>query len=316
MMRKGLSMNRKPTQLRGAALLMLTALIWGTAFVAQSVGMDHLGPFAFTAVRNYIGFVTLLPVIALAARMRTGKAEEEPNAPVLKKWTMPLWGTACGLLLGSATLLQQAGMQTASPGKAGFLTALYIVIVPVLGIFLGRRPGWKVWTGVVLALIGAYLLSVKGGEGIATGDLLVIGSAVVFSLHILVVDFVPAGVDGVKLSCVQFLVAALLSTVLALLFEKFTLSDVLSAWVPLLYTGVISSGVGYTLQILGQRTVNPTVASLILSLESVFAAFAGWVLLSQPLSLKELVGCALVFAAVVLAQLPGRKGEKQKVKSK
>lgn len=309
-------MNRKPTQLRGAALLMLTALIWGTAFVAQSVGMDHLGPFAFTAVRNYIGFVTLLPVIALAARMRTGKAEEEPNAPVLKKWTMPLWGTACGLLLGSATLLQQAGMQTASPGKAGFLTALYIVIVPVLGIFLGRRPGWKVWTGVVLALIGAYLLSVKGGEGIATGDLLVIGSAVVFSLHILVVDFVPAGVDGVKLSCVQFLVAALLSTVLALLFEKFTLSDVLSAWVPLLYTGVISSGVGYTLQILGQRTVNPTVASLILSLESVFAAFAGWVLLSQPLSLKELVGCALVFAAVVLAQLPGRKGEKQKVKSK
>ena len=309
-------MNRKPTQLRGAALLMLTALIWGTAFVAQSVGMDHLGPFAFTAVRNYIGFVTLLPVIALAARLRTGKAEEEPNAPVLKKWTMPLWGTACGLLLGSATLLQQAGMQTASPGKAGFLTALYIVIVPVLGIFLGRRPGWKVWAGVVLALIGAYLLSVKGGEGIATGDLLVIGSAVVFSLHILVVDFVPAGVDGVKLSCVQFLVAALLSTVLALLFEKFTLSDVLSAWVPLLYTGVISSGVGYTLQILGQRTVNPTVASLILSLESVFAAFAGWVLLSQPLSLKELVGCTLVFAAVVLAQLPGRKGEKQKVKSK
>lgn len=309
-------MNRKPTQLRGAALLILTALIWGTAFVAQSVGMDHLGPFAFTAVRNYIGFVTLLPVIALAARLRTGKAEEEPNAPVLKKWTMPLWGTACGLLLGSATLLQQAGMQTASPGKAGFLTALYIVIVPVLGIFLGRRPGWKVWAGVVLALIGAYLLSVKGGEGIATGDLLVIGSAVVFSLHILVVDFVPAGVDGVKLSCVQFLVAALLSTVLALLFEKFTLSDVLSAWVPLLYTGVISSGVGYTLQILGQRTVNPTVASLILSLESVFAAFAGWVLLSQPLSLKELVGCTLVFAAVVLAQLPGRKGEKQKVKSK
>lgn len=309
-------MNRKPTQLRGVALLMLTALIWGTAFVAQSVGMDHLGPFAFTAVRNYIGCVTLLPVIALAAKLRTGKPEEAENAPVLKKWTMPLWGAACGLLLGSATLLQQTGMQTASPGKAGFLTALYIVIVPVLGIFLGRRPGLKVWAGVVLALIGAYLLSVKGGEGIATGDLLVIGSAVVFSLHILVVDFVPAGVDGVKLSCVQFLVAALLSTVLALLFEKFTLSDVLSAWVPLLYTGVISSGVGYTLQILGQRTVNPTVASLILSLESVFAALAGWVLLSQPLSSRELVGCALVFVAVVLAQLPGRSAENQKVKSK
>ena len=156
--------------------------------------------------------------------------------------------------------------------------------MPVLGVFLGRRPGLKVWAGVVLALVGAYLLSVKGGEGIATGDLLVIASAVVFSLHILVVDFVPAGVDGVKLSCVQFLVAGLLATVLALLFESFTFSDILAAWVPLLYTGIISSGVGYTLQILGQRTVNPTVASLILSLESVFAVLAGWVLLGQPLS--------------------------------
>ena len=202
-------------------------------------------------------------------------------------------------------------MQTASPGKAGFLTALYIVIVPVLGVFLGRRPGLKVWVGVVLALVGAYLLSVKGGEGIATGDLLVIASAVVFSLHILVVDFVPAGVDGVKLSCVQFLVAGLLATVLALLFESFTFSDILAAWVPLLYTGIISSGVGYTLQILGQRTVNPTVASLILSLESVFAVLAGWVLLGQPLSPRELVGCALVFAAVVLAQLPQKKPKVQ-----
>lgn len=257
-------MERNRTQLRGAALLMLTALIWGTAFVAQSVGMDHLGPCAFTAVRNYIGCVALLPV-----------------------------------------------MQTASPGKAGFLTALYIVIVPVLGVFLGRRPGLKVWAGVVLALVGAYLLSVKGGEGIATGDLLVIASAVVFSLHILVVDFVPAGVDGVKLSCVQFLVAGLLATVLALLFESFTFSDILAAWVPLLYTGIISSGVGYTLQILGQRTVNPTVASLILSLESVFAVLAGWVLLGQPLSPRELVGCALVFAAVVLAQLPQKKPKVQ-----
>ena len=282
-------MERNRTQLRGAALLMLTALIWGTAFVAQSVGMDHLGPCAFTAVRNYIGCVALLPVIAFASRLRKGKPEDdgEQVPPAKARKRLALWGAACGLLLGSATLLQQAGMQTASPGKAGFLTALYIVIVPVLGVFLGRRPGLKVWAGVVLALVGAYLLSVKGGEGIATGDLLVIASAVVFSLHILVVDFVPAGVDGVKLSCVQFLVAGLL------------------------YTGIISSGVGYTLQILGQRTVNPTVASLILSLESVFAVLAGWVLLGQPLSPRELVGCALVFAAVVLAQLPQKKSKVQ-----
>lgn len=162
--------------------------------------------------------------------------------------------------------------------------------------------------GVVLALVGAYLLSVKGGAGIASGDLLVIASAVVFSLHILVIDFVPAGVDGVRLSCVQFLVAGAFALVLALFLETFTWRDILSAWVPLLYTGVVSSGVGYTLQILGQRTVNPTVASLILSLESVFAALAGWEILGQALSLRELFGCALVFVAVILAQLPSKKG--------
>lgn len=300
-------MGNETRQLRGGAMLMLTALIWGTAFVAQSVGMDYLGPCAFTAVRNFIGCVALLPVIGLASRMRCG-AQPEEAAPAPGKKALFGWGAACGLLLGGATLLQQAGMQTASAGKAGFLTALYIVIVPVLGIFLGRRPGLKVWMGVVLALVGAYLLSVKGGAGIASGDLLVIASAVVFSLHILVIDSVPAGVDGVRLSCVQFLVAGAFALVLALFLETFTWRDILSAWVPLLYTGVVSSGVGYTLQILGQRTVSPTVASLILSLESVFAALAGWAILGQALSLRELFGCALVFVAVILAQLPSKKG--------
>ena len=300
-------MGNETRQLRGGAMLMLTALIWGTAFVAQSVGMDYLGPCAFTAVRNFIGCVALLPVIGLASRMRSG-AQPEEAAPAPGKKALFGWGAACGLLLGGATLLQQAGMQTASAGKAGFLTALYIVIVPVLGIFLGRRPGLKVWMGVVLALVGAYLLSVKGGAGIASGDLLVIACAVVFSLHILVIDSVPAGVDGVRLSCVQFLVAGAFALVLALFLETFTWRDILSAWVPLLYTGVVSSGVGYTLQILGQRTVSPTVASLILSLESVFAALAGWAILGQALSLRELFGCALVFVAVILAQLPSKKG--------
>lgn len=300
-------MGNETRQLRGGAMLMLTALIWGTAFVAQSVGMDYLGPCAFTATRNFIGCVALLPVIALASRLRSGVQPEEA-APTPEKKALFGWGAACGLLLGGATLLQQAGMQTASAGKAGFLTALYIVIVPVLGIFLGRRPGLKVWMGVVLALVGAYLLSVKGGAGIASGDLLVIASAVVFSLHILVIDSVPAGMDGVRLSCVQFLVAGVFALVLALFLESFTWRDILSAWVPLLYTGVVSSGVGYTLQILGQRTVNPTVASLILSLESVFAALAGWAILGQALSLRELFGCALVFVAVILAQLPSKKG--------
>ena len=298
-------MEHNRTQMRGAALLLLTALIWGMAFVAQSVGMDYLGPCAFNGVRSFIGGVALLPVIAFSKHLRKDALEEaKPAGGKVRLW---LWGSACGLLLGTASLLQQAGMLTASPGKAGFLTALYIVIVPVLGIFLGRRPGLKVWAGVVLALLGAYLLSVKGSAGIAAGDLLVIGSAVVFSLHILVIDSAPDVLDGIQLSCIQFFVAGILSMGLALLFEQFTLQQVLAAWVPLLYTGVISSGVGYTLQILGQRTVNPTVASLILSLESVFAALAGWVLLGQPLSLREVAGCVLVFAAVVLAQLPGKK---------
>ncbi len=298
-------MEHNRTQMRGAALLLLTALIWGMAFVAQSVGMDYLGPCAFNGVRSFIGGVALLPVIAFSKHLRKNAPEEaKPTGEKMRLW---LWGSACGLLLGTASLLQQAGMLTASPGKAGFLTALYIVIVPVLGIFLGRRPGLKVWAGVVLALLGAYLLSVKGSAGIAAGDLLVIGSAVVFSLHILVIDSAPDVLDGIQLSCIQFFVAGILSMGLALLFEQFTLQQVLAAWVPLLYTGVISSGVGYTLQILGQRTVNPTVASLILSLESVFAALAGWVLLGQPLSLREVAGCVLVFAAVVLAQLPGKK---------
>ena len=298
-------MEHNRTQMRGAALLLLTALIWGMAFVAQSVGMDYLGPCAFNGVRSFIGGVALLPVIAFSKHLRKDAPEEaKPAGGKVRLW---LWGSACGLLLGTASLLQQAGMLTASPGKAGFLTALYIVIVPVLGIFLGRRPGLKVWAGVVLARLGAYLLSVKGSAGIAAGDLLVIASAVVFSLHILVIDSAPDVLDGIQLSCIQFFVAGILSMGLALLFEQFTLQQVLAAWVPLLYTGVISSGVGYTLQILGQRTVNPTVASLILSLESVFAALAGWVLLGQPLSLREVAGCVLVFAAVVLAQLPGKK---------
>ena len=197
-------MERNRSQLRGALLLTLTAFIWGVAFVAQSVGMDYLGPCAFNGVRNFIGGAALLPVIAFASRLRREPSTGEAASPAGGKKQLLLWGVACGVLLGSASLLQQAGLQTASAGKAGFLTALYIVIVPVLGMVLGRRPGLKVWAGVVLALCGAYLLSVKGGEGIALGDLLVMGSAVLYSLHILVIDFVPSQVDGVKLSCVQF----------------------------------------------------------------------------------------------------------------
>lgn len=220
-------------------------------------------------------------------------------------------GAACGILLAGASLLQQASLQYTTAGKAGFLTSLYIVIVPVLGIFLGRKAGGKVWAAVALALIGAYLLSVSGGDegfSIGMGEILLLICAVIFSLHIMVIDRVSPKVDGVQLSCIQFLVAGLVSAAAALILERdsFTLGGLLASWGPLLYVGILSSGVAYTLQIVGQAGLNPAVASLIMSLESVFAAISGWLILSQPLSTRELIGCALVFAGVVLAQLPGR----------
>ena len=295
-------------------LLALAALIWGTAFVAQSVGMDYLGPCAFNGVRSLIGGLALLPVIWLFSRRGKSSPPEpgEKRGMFSRNRDLLLGGAACGVLLAAASLLQQAGMQYTTAGKAGFLTSLYIVIVPVLGIFWGRRAGRKVWLAVVLALAGAWLLSVTGGEDgfrIEAGDLLVLGSAAFFSLHILVIDHFSPKVDGIKLSCAQFFVAGILSLCLAAFLERgeFRWEGLLSAWGPLLYTGVLSSGVGYTLQILGQKDMNPAVASLILSLESVFAAVSGWLLLAQPLSGRELLGCGLVFAGVVLAQLPGRR---------
>ena len=305
-------MAKKIAGARGALFLMLAALIWGTAFVAQSLGMDHTGPCTFTGARSFIGALVLLPVVLLSRRLPGRKGQPVPQGSFWKRNGKLLGsGALCGVLLGSGSLLQQAGIQFTTAGKAGFLTALYIVIVPVLGIFLGRRPGAKVWIGVMIALVGAYLLSVTTGEAgglaIGPGDLLVLLSAVFFSLHILTVDRVAGQLDGVALSCVQFFVAGVLSTVLALFLEKPDFSGLLQAWGPLLYTGVLSSGVAYTLQILGQQRVQPTVASLILSLESVFAAVAGWIVLQEPLSPREIAGCVLVFAAVVLAQLPDRK---------
>lgn len=296
---------------RYSLLLVLAAFIWGTAFVAQSMGMDHIGPCTFNAARSFIGSIALLPVISFFSRKgRSAEEKTESKKIWLLDKTLLMGGAACGLMLSGGSLLQQMGLTTTSAGKAGFLTSLYIVIVPVLGVFLGRRAGVKVWVGVAVALAGAYLLSGNvSGEGfsMAGGDLLVIVSALFFSLHILVIDHFSPQVDGVKLSCVQFFVAGVVSLVFAVIFEKPALADLLPAWGSLLYVGVLSSGVAYTLQIVGQQNVDPTVASLLMSLESVFAALSGWIVLGQPLSLRELAGCALVFCAVVLAQLPDKR---------
>ena len=302
-------------QLRGALLLTITALIWGTAFVAQSLGMDHLGPFAFNGVRNFIAALALLPILFFLRR-RAPESEKAQTAEEKKHARKILWtgGALCGTALAVASSLQQFGISYTTVGKAGFLTALYIV--PILGLFLKKRVPVTVWVSVVIAAAGTYLLSVQEGFTIAPGDLMVILCALGFSVHILIIDHFSPMVNGVALSCVQFFVCGVLCTAAALFSETFTLSDILKSAGPLLYTGLMSSGVGYTLQILGQKDTPPAVASLIMSLESVFAALSGWLILGQSMSGRELFGCILVFAAVILAQIPFEALKKSKAAKK
>ena len=304
-MEEGQSMNRRT--LRGNLMLLLTALVWGMGFVAQSAGMDYVGPFTFLAARSYLGSLVLLPVMALTSRRIPG----EKPAPGERK-TLIVGGILCGTALFVASALQQIGIQETTAGKAGFLTAMYIVLVPVLGLFLGRRAGAKVWGAVALALVGMYFLCLYGtGLGrINRGDLLEMACALGFTVHILVIDRYSGNVDGVKMSSIQFLVCGLLSTVCMMLFEEPSWQDVLGAWLPIVYAGVISSGVGYTLQVVAQKDTEPTVASLLLSLESVFSLIAGWLLLGQGMSRRELLGCGLMFAAIIWVQLPGPRSRK------
>ena len=286
-------------------ILFLTALIWGTAFVAQSVGMDHIGPFAFNAARSFVGGVALIPVIFFFDRFKTAekKAEEAANKKVLL-----LGGVCCGLALGVASCLQQVGIKYTTVGKAGFITAMYIVIVPILGLFLGKKVGVKLWISVVIAIAGLYLLCMSGSLTLQKGNLLVILCAFAFSVHIMVIDHFSPLTDGVKMSCIQFFVAGLVSLIPMFIAEGAPAAgDLLRSWMPVLYCGVLSSGVAYTLQIIGQRGVNPTIASLVLSLESVISVLAGWAILHQTMSGREILGCVLMFAAIILAQLPDRK---------
>lgn len=343
-------MKQQFESVRSGFLLLLAAFIWGIAFVAQSVGMDYMGPCTFNAARFLIGGVVLLPVIWTKEHLeaKKGAAGEFDGEPASAKANMAsametdadaattassakidaaasvtslkqtkpgallLGGICCGIALCVASLLQQFGIQYTSVGKAGFLTTLYIVIVPLLGIFARRIPGTKVWCSVVAALIGMYLLCISESFRIGIGDALVIGCAFVFSIHILVVDHFAEQTDGVKLSCLQFLTSGVICLMLALLTEHPSWDALIAGIVPVLYAGVLSCGVGYTLQIVGQKKVEPTAASLLLSMESVFSVLAGWVILGQKLSGRELLGCALVFAAVICVQLPEKKKPKQK----
>ena len=294
---------------KNPAMLLLAAFIWGSAFVAQSVGMDYVEPFTFNCVRNLVGGLVLIPCIYLLGRLKS--PQEREIAARMDKRTLLTGGVSCGVILCLASNAQQIGIQYTSVGKAGFITALYIVIVPILGIFFQRRCGWKVWVSVLIALVGFYLLCMVGGFALERGDVWLLLCAVLFSFHILVIDHFSPMVDGVKMSCIQFFTCGILSCIAMLITESPNISNILAAWGPILYAGVLSSGVAYTLQIVGQKNYNPTVATLLLSLESVFSALTGWAVLHQKLSARELSGCVLIFIAVILAQLPDKKENKK-----
>lgn len=292
-------MKKTPVKLKNSLLLLLTATIWGVAFVAQSVSMDYVGSFTFNAVRNLIGAAVLLPVIWFCRHSRASAPR-----PAGSRRTLVTGGIACGVLLCLACNFQQLGIKYTTVGKAGFITACYIVIVPVLGLFLKKSCSPFIWAAVALALAGLYLLCIQDGFSIARGDLLVLICALLFSLHILVIDHFSPLVDGVKMSCIQFFVCGILSAIPALLFEHPDISGLIAARIPILYAGIMSCGVAYTLQIIGQKGMNPTVASLILSLESCISVLAGWLILGERLSTRECAGCAVMFLAIILAQLP------------
>lgn len=292
-------------KMRGNLILLLTALIWGTAFVAQSAGMEHVQPFTYNGVRTLIGGLVLIPVIFLFDRLKPADQRPSPDEQKEIRRNSLIGGAACGVVLCVASSFQQFGISMTTAGKAGFITALYIVIVPLLGAFIKKKIPKITWLCVGIAVVGFYLLCVKEGFSVSAGDLLVLCCAFFFSIHIMVIDYFNGKqVDGVRMSCIQFLVAGLISLVLMLVFEQPSLENLWAAKGSILYAGVLSCGVAYTLQILGQRDTEPTTATLILSLESVFAALSGWALLHETLSFKELAGCALVFAAVILAQIP------------
>lgn len=288
-------------QIKGSLCLLLGTTIWGFAFIAQSVGMEKIGPFTFQAVRCALAVLFLIP----SSFLMEAKSLSVPEST--KKWRNPtLWkvGLICGCALFVATSLQQIGLLYTDAGKAGFLTAMYIVWVPVLGMFLGQKPPFTIVFSIAMAVIGLYLLSCMGVSQINKGDLLLTGCALAFAVQITCIDRFAGELDGLRLNCVQALVVTLLSIPCVLLTETVNWADVLACWKPLCFAGILSMGVAYTMQVVGQRSLEPTTASLIMSLESVFAVLGGWWLLGETMTLWETLGCMLVFAAVILSQLP------------
>ena len=294
-------MNQK---LKGIFSLLSATVIWGSAFIAQSVGMDYIEPFTFQAVRCFLAVLFLIPVIFLFDRDKRA---------YFINWADPkLWkaGLFCGIALFAAGGLQQVGLVYTSAGKAGFITAMYIVLVPILGIFLKQKPSPAAWVSVALAVTGLYLLSCVGVTEINIGDICLVGCALFFAVQITLIDRMAGTLDGMRLNCIQSLVCSLLSAVTMAFFENPQTGNIVNCWLPLGYAGIFSMGIAYSLQIIGQKHVEPTPASLIMSLESVFAVLFGWLLLRETMAPHEIIGCGLVFSGVILSQIPFPKKKK------
>lgn len=310
-------LQMKNNSLKGIILLLITAFVWGVAFVAQSSGMEHMNAFAFNSIRNMIGAIVLLPVLFVSLRKkndtyskdvaydRSVRAKKSNSVFFTKHKDLLMGGLVCGTALCIASNLQQLGMQHSTVGKSAFITTLYIVFVPIVGIFLKKKVPLQVWFGVLIAMAGLYLLCMKEETFVLSiGDIYLLLCAFFFTFQIMLVEHYVQKVNGLALSILQFFVTSIFSGICMIFTEIPSITDISNCAIPLLYAGGISCGIGYTLQIIGQKYVPSTIASLIMSLESVIAALAGWFLLHEVLTQKELIGCGLVFIAVLLTQIP------------
>ena len=311
-------MSRK---IRANFLLLLTSFIWGSAFVAQSVGMEHIGPFTFNAVRMLVSGLALTPIILFLNRNVKDETESLEDIQHVREVsgksnkTLYLGGFCCGLVLFGASSFQQVGLLYTTAGKAGFITTLYIIIVPLLGLFMRKKVSKRIWFCVLLALVGIYLLCMVENLRMNRGDFLMLFSALGYAMHIIVIDYFSPKTNALRLSHLQFFVCAFFSFSLMFIFESPELWNILISWLPILYAGVLSGAVGFTLQIIAQKDTTPTVTALILSFEAVFAVLTGFVILNEILSVHEIFGCVLMFAAIVIAQLP-EKSEDHKLEDK
>ena len=302
----------KNSKLKGNMILLLTAVVWGISFISQSKGVELISPVTFNGVRCMLGSVVLIPVILF---LDYNKKKKGISVQKIDK-TLLLGGLICGTFLCLASTVLTAGMLNTTPGKSGFITALYMIIIPIIGLFIGKRPSIAVIVSVLIATVGMYLMCIDSAFSINKGDVLTLLCAFLFSGHNLAIDYFSPKVDGVKLACLQFFVSGALNLIYMFLFEKPELSPILNCWASIGYSGIMSCGVAYTLQIVGQKYTDPTSASIIMSLESVFATLStvilislGWNLTGGALTIREILGCVLMFIAIILVQLPEKKKE-------